>query len=445
MRDETLEWLAARDAAEAMAAGQLAARELTEACLAAIERQEATVGAWTFLDRDHALAQADRCDDLHRAGGPHGPLHGIPVGVKDILDTHDMPTEDGTPLHAGRTPRQDAAAVARLRQAGAIVMGKTVTTEFATYHPGKTANPLDPTRTPGGSSSGSAAAVAAGMVPLAIGTQTNGSVIRPASFCGVVGYKPTLGLIPRTGVLRQSPAFDQIGVFARNVPDAALLAECLIGHDPEDPATRATARPPLAATALAPPPVTPRLAFVPSPVWDRAEAETQEAFGELVAALGSGIERLDLPDRFAAAIDWHRTVMETDIALNLARDYDHGADRMSASLRGQIKRGRTAYGAYAYAEAIAAIGMLNDALDEAFFAYDAFVTPAAPGPAPRGLETTGDPIFCTLWTFCGLPAITLPLLQSSDGMPIGVQLVGPRGSDARLLRTAHWLMTLDLG
>lgn len=439
---EGLEWMAAADAAAAIAAGRLTSRELTEACLDSIARQEDTVGAWTYLDRDLALIQADMADDAHRSGRPHGPLHGVPVGVKDIFDTHDMPTGDGTPLHAGRTPRRDAAAVALLRQAGAVILGKTVTTEFAVYHPGKTANPRDPARTPGGSSSGSAAAVAAGMVPLALGTQTNGSVIRPAAFCGVVGFKPSFGLIPRTGALRQSAALDQIGVFARSVPDAALMAECLVGHDPGDPATRPR-RLPMAGLAASAPPVTPRLAFVPTPLWDQASTETHEAFGELAEALGGVIERYDLPSAFAGVIDLHRTVMETDLAVNLAREHEQAPEQISAVLRTMLDRGRSGYSSFDYARGIAAIESLNDALEEAFFTYDAFVTPATPGVAPLGLQATGSPVFCTIWTYLGLPAVTIPLLQGEQGLPMGVQLVGPRGSDARLLRTANWLFNYD--
>ncbi|MEK9969975.1 MAG: amidase, partial [Ferrovibrio sp.] len=438
-----LEWISATVAAAAIADGRLTSRELTEACLASIERQEGTVGAWSFLDRDHALRQAEMADDTHRAGLPHGPLHGVPVGVKDIFDTHDMPTGDGSPLHAGRLARQDAAAVSRLRQAGAVIMGKTVTTEFACYSPGKTANPHDPSRTPGGSSSGSAAAVAAGMVPLAIGSQTNGSVIRPASFCGTVGYKPTFGLIPRTGALRLSRALDHVGVFARSVEDAALIAECLIGFDAEDPDTRPVARPPLRSMARSAPPVTPRLAFAPSPVWDRADADTREAFGELAGALGSIVEQLPLSDSFASALNAHRIVMETDLAINLAREYDGSPDQISPQLRAMIARGRSGHSSFDYARAIESIGMLNTALDDVFFAYDAVITPAAPGEAPLGLDATGDPAFCTLWTFCGVPAVTVPLLQGANGMPIGVQLVGPRGSDARLLQIANWLSNYD--
>jgi Asp-tRNA(Asn)/Glu-tRNA(Gln) amidotransferase A subunit family amidase len=440
---EGLEQMTAVEAAAAIRDGRMTSRELTEACLARIERLEPTVEAWTFLDRNHALAQADAADDAHRRGRAQGPLHGVPVGVKDIFDTGDMPTEDGTVLHAGRTPRRDAAVVARLRQAGAVIMGKTVTTELAMYAPGKTANPHDPRRTPGGSSSGSAAAVASGMVPLALASQTNGSTIRPAAFCGIYGFKPTHGLIPRTGVLRLSRTLDQIGAYARSIEDIALMAECMIGFDEGDPDTRPVAPPPLLATARSEPPLPPRLAFVPSPVWDEADAETQEAFTELVDALGERISRLDLPGPFSNAIDWHRTIMETDLAVNLNEEYERGRDQLSAKLREMIERGHR-HSAYDYQRAVHAIPLLNDSLEEAFSSYDALLTPAAPGVAPLGLDGTGSPIFCSTWTLCGVPALTLPLLQNEAGLPMGVQLIGARGNDAKLLRTAQWLAKLDL-
>ncbi len=236
------------------------------------------VGAWAFLDAAYAREQAARCDRAIELGEPLGPLHGVPVAVKDVIDTADMPTEDGTVLHAGRRPHADATVVARLRQAGAIVLGKTVTAELALYHPGKTKNPHDPARTPGGSSQGSAAAVAAGMAPLAIGTQTNGSIVRPASYCGVVGFKPSHGLISRAGVLPLSAALDHVGVFATGVDDAARLAECLVGYDPRDPDTRPSAPPPLSRVAAEAPPLPPRLAFVKPAMWDDAAPETREAF-----------------------------------------------------------------------------------------------------------------------------------------------------------------------
>jgi Asp-tRNA(Asn)/Glu-tRNA(Gln) amidotransferase A subunit family amidase len=329
--------------------------------------------------------------------------------------------------------------VARLRAAGAVIMGKTVTTEYAYRQPGRTTNPHDAARTAGGSSSGSAAAVAAHMVPGAVGSQTNGSVIRPAAFCGVVGFKPTHGLVPRRGMLLLSRTLDHVGVFARTVPDAALLAETLAGFDEEDPDTRPLARPPLAAVTASEPPLPPRLAFVRTPAWEQAEPVTREAFAELGEVLGDAMAEVELGASFEAVVAMHRTIMEVEMAHNLRRDYEKGRDRLSPALREVIERGR-AQAAVDYAAAVAGIPALNDALEPLFDEFDAIVTPAAPGEAPQGLATTGDPIFCTIWTYLGTPAVTLPLLRSTAGMPLGVQLVARRSGDARLLRTARWLV-----
>jgi Asp-tRNA(Asn)/Glu-tRNA(Gln) amidotransferase A subunit family amidase len=430
--------LSLTEAAAGIRDGRFGALELVESCLQRIEEVEGKVQAWAFLDPEHARQQA-RDADLHRKQGRAiGPLHGVPIGIKDIFDTADMPTELGSPLWKGRTPRQDAAAVARLRAAGAVVMGKTVTTEYATRHPGKTTNPHDAGRTPGGSSSGSAAAVAAHMVPGAIGSQTGGSVIRPAAFCGVVGFKPTHGLIPRTGMLLLSRTLDHAGVFARTVEDAALLAEQLVGFDEEDADTRAVARPALAAVAVSAPPLPPRLAFVRSPAWEHAEPVTREAFAELVETLGETVTEVEIGADFGRGLDMHRVVSEAEIAHNLRRDYEKGGSQLSAGLRERIERGRR-HVAVDYLAALAAIPALTARLEPLFDEFDAILTPAAPGEAPRGLHSTGEPIFNALWTYLGTPAVTLPLLVSPAGLPLGVQLVGRRDNDARLLRTAHWL------
>ena len=407
------------------AAVPLTALAASEACLARVEAVDAQVQAWAYLDRDLVLAQA-RAVDARRE---RGPLHGVPVGVKDIIDTADMPTENGTVLHAGRRPRQDAAVVARLREAGAVIFGKTVTTELATYAPGKTRNPHHLAHTPGGSSSGSAAAVAAGMVPVAIGTQTNGSVIRPAAFCGVVGYKPGFGLIPREGILRQSPTLDQVGVFARSVTDAARLAAVLIGGD--------TGVQLIAAAAAAP--AVPGLGWMRTAAWPGAAGDTRAAFEDL--AHRHGLAEVVMPAVAASAWDWQRTVMEAEIAAHFVDEWAHGRDRLSASLCGQIERGR-ALAPQAVAAARARIATLNAAFDPIFDQVEALVTPAVPGTAPRGLDSTGDPVFCTLWTFAGLPAITLPLLKGANGLPLGVQLVARHGNDAGLIRAAAALWQL---
>jgi Asp-tRNA(Asn)/Glu-tRNA(Gln) amidotransferase A subunit family amidase len=430
--------LGAVEAVSAIREGRFSSEELVDACLARIEEVDPSVQAWAFLDPAYARERAREADEARRRGAPLGALHGVPVGVKDIIDTCDMPTEDGTVLHAGRRPRRDATVVSLLRQAGAIVLGKTVTTELAVYAPGKTRNPRDPERTPGGSSSGSAAAVAAEMVPLALGTQTNGSVIRPAAYCGVVGYKPTRGMISRAGVLRQSRLLDHVGVFARSLPDAALLAQELMVFDASDPDMRPLARPHLAAFVSGSPPLPPRFAFVRTPMWDQASADTRAAFAELVELLGDRVTEVTLPEPFADGVDLMRVIMEADLALSFAPEYERGAAQLSSTLREMLERGQR-YLAIDYNRAAARIPVYNEALDDVFHEFHAIVTPATTGEAPRGLASTGSPVFCTLWSLCGLPAVTVPLMKGVEGMPIGVQLVSRRGDDARLLQCARWL------
>ena len=270
--------MSALRAAQAIREGELTSEELVGACLARIAECEEQIGAWEHLDEEFALRQAREADLARREGKALGPLHGVPVGIKDVIDTADLPTENGSPLHAGRRPAEDAAVVSLLKSAGAVIMGKTVTTEFAVYHPGKTKNPHDPNRTPGGSSSGSAAAVASRMVPAAVGSQTNGSTIRPASFCGVCGFKPTHGSISRYGMLPQSRPIDHVGLFARSVEDLAFLGDQVMVFDARDPDMRPHAAPRLLETAASEPPVAPRFAFVKTPVWDQAEEDAQAAF-----------------------------------------------------------------------------------------------------------------------------------------------------------------------
>jgi Asp-tRNA(Asn)/Glu-tRNA(Gln) amidotransferase A subunit family amidase len=435
-----LNWLSATDAARAIRDGAVSSQQLVEACLARVREIDGQVEAWAFLDPQHALAQARAADERRSQGFPVGPLHGVPVGIKDIFDTSDMPTEDGTVLHAGRTPVNDATAVARLRAAGAVIMGKTVTTELAYFSPAKTRNPHNPDHTPGGSSSGSAAAVACGMVPLAIGSQTNGSVVRPAAYCGVYGFKPTHGLISRHGVLKLSRTLDHVGAFARSIEDLAVACETLVGWDEHDPDTRLTARIPFTDIAAAEPPLPPRLAFVKTPMWNETEPETREAFEELVAHLGDRVQEFPLPDSARHALEWHRTIMEAEMASNLATEYEKGSERLSEQMRALHERGR-ACSAFEYQAALARISPLVDGIGQLFDHYDAILTPAAAGTAPlRSQQSTGSPMFCTLWTLTGMPALNLPVMEGANRLPLGVQLVGPRHGDARLLRTARWLV-----
>jgi Asp-tRNA(Asn)/Glu-tRNA(Gln) amidotransferase A subunit family amidase len=430
--------VSASEAARLIRGGQVTAVELVQACLSRIGEREDEVQAWAFLDPEYAVAQARAADEFRLSGATIGALHGIPVGVKDIIDTADMPTENGSVLHAGRTPSRDASVVSLLRAAGAIVMGKTVTTEFATRTPGKTRNPHEPAHTPGGSSSGSAAAVAAGMVPLALGTQTGGSVIRPASYCGVFGLKPTHGLIPRAGMWQLSRSLDHVGLFARTLEDLALLLENVAGHDERDPDSRPRPRVPYGAVAAEEPPVTPMLAFVKTPRWGRVDADAREAFAELVEHLGDRIEDVDLFE--GEAPEWHRAIMDAEMAVNFAREWEHGRDRLSPPLRARIEHGHQVP-ARDYLDAQAQVRQLVSGYTELFEQrYDAILTPAAFGTAPAGLESTGDPGCNMLWTLCGMPAVTVPLMRGANGLPLGVQLVGPRHGDARLLRTARWLV-----
>ena len=435
--------LSASEAAQGIAAGELTSEGLVGSCLARIAEREETVRAWAFLDPDYALEQARAADALRRSGGPIGPLHGVPVGLKDIIDTRAMPCQNGTVLDAGRQPGRDATIVSLLREAGAVIMGKTVTTELAFFHPNKTRNPLDPSRTPGGSSSGSAAAVADRMVPLAIGTQTYGSLIRPASFCGVVGFKPSFGLISRHGLLTLSPALDTVGGFGRSVDDVALLCEALAGCDPNDPATEPRAHPRLLESARSEPPVTPSIAFVKSPAWEKADNDTRAGFDELVGGLAAACEEIELPEIFGQAHSLLHTLAAADMARLLGPYEKRGGEHLSQELRDQLCEGR-AVSAVDYNAARDGQEILTAGLDAIFDRFDAIVTTAARGQAPRELKTTGDPAFSVLWTYCGVPALNLPLLTGNDGLPIGVQVVGRRFDDARLLRTANWL-TQELG
>ena len=434
-----LNWLTATETARLIQDGAIKAEDHVRACVARIEETEPTVQAWAHFEAEDALNQARDADVRRMRGLPCGLLHGVAVGIKDIIDVRGVPTEDGTVLHAGRIARRDAAVVARLRESGAIIMGKTVTTELATYAPGKTRNPHDPAHTPGGSSSGSAAAVAAGMVPVALGSQTNGSIIRPASFCGVFGFKPSFGLVPRSGVLRLSRVLDHVGVFARSLEDIARVTELIAGFDEEDADTLPPrTRPPLAKVLAQEPPLPPRLALVRPPFWSKLDRDAQAAFEELAQLIGPEGQTIELPESSAQVIDWHRTIFEADLAAAFEREYETGAEQLSASLRGQIDRGRRAL-ALDYQKAVARIEIVNEGFDEIFENFDAIVTPATLGTAPKGIESTGDPLPATMWTYCGMPALAMPVARGENGLPLGIQLVGRRGDDARLLRTAGWL------
>ncbi len=412
--------LSARDIAREIAAGRLAAEAVVAACLDRIAAREAVVGAWHYLDPDAALAAARRCDGMP----PSGPLHGVPIAVKDLIDTVDMPTGYGSAIYEGHRPAADAACVALARAAGAIVLGKTVTTEFACFTAGKTANPRNPAHTPGGSSSGSAAAVADLMAPLALGTQTAGSVIRPAAFCGVVGYKPSFGVIPRAGVKMLADSLDTIGTMARNVADAAFLAGILGG------------RPALRHVAM--PEAMPRFGLYRTPMWEEAEPSAAAALDHARAALeraGAWVGEVAVPPEHRGLTAAQDAVMGFEAARGLAHERLQHSAELSPRLAQLLDAGMSV-GADAYEAALAETAAARSKLDGFFGPCDAMLTPAAPGEAPQGLGYTGNPVFNRMWTLLGVPCVTLPAIWSDSGLPTGIQLVGRPGRDAQLMAAA---------
>ncbi|AXS42434.1 amidase [Breoghania sp. L-A4] len=432
--------LSATEAARKIRDGLLTSESLVQACLARIKETDGQIKAWAQLDPERALAQAREMDEIRRAGRPMGALHGVPVGLKDIIDTADFPTERGTPIFAGRESGADATIVERLRDAGAVVLGKTVTTELAFLHPAQTRNPHNTEHTPGGSSSGSAAAVAAFHVPLAVGTQTNGSVIRPASFCGVHGFKPTRGVIARTGLLQTSQSLDQVGVFGRTLEDVALLTDAISGYDQRDALSYPRPRPHMLEGCRAEVPVEPSLAWFDLPFADRLTADGAAALNEVVEALGARVERLPSPPAFAGLVEVQRVIHEYEICRHLREVFEAHWDRISPSLQPVIERARGIPDAQ-YEDALGTMQAARDFFSVFFHDYDAVIAPSATGEAPPvSAGGTGDPVFCTIWTLAGLPCVSLPLLVGSRGLPIGVQLIGTYEADDRLLRTARWVV-----
>jgi Asp-tRNA(Asn)/Glu-tRNA(Gln) amidotransferase A subunit family amidase len=431
--------LTASEALALCARGKLTSVELVKSCLTQITETDDAISAWVYLYPGAAIAQAEDCDRIRKAGLAIGPLHGIPVGLKDIIDTADMPTARGTPIFRGRRSGNDARLVELLRGAGAVIMGKTVTTELAFVHPNATRNPHNADHTPGGSSSGSAAAVAACHVPLAIGTQTNGSVIRPASFCGTFGFKPTRGVISRAGVLQTSASLDQVGCFGRTLADVALLTDVIGGYDGRDSTSFAHPRPAMAAGAAAEAPVTPELIWFDLPFNDRLSEAAREGFDAVLDVLGPQVTRMAPADTLSNLVAVQARIHEYEICQHQAEVFDGHWDQISETLKPVITRGRQISQAE-YEDALAVKASAEAFFDDFFVEFDAIIAPAAAGEAPRfDAGGTGDPIFCTLWTLAGLPCVTLPLLVGETGLPIGVQLIGPVEKDDRLLRTARWL------
>ncbi|NOG70940.1 amidase [Roseicella sp. DB1501] len=407
--------------------GSLSAVALTEALLARIAAREPVLRAFAWLDPALALRQARALDAARRAGRGVGPLHGLALGVKDVLDTADQPSQYGSPAWAGHRPRSDAACVALGRRAGAVILGKTVTTEFATRHPGPTANPANPAHTPGGSSSGSAAGAAAGFFHAGFGTQTAGSIIRPAAFCGTVGFKPSYGTLHRAGMKVMSESLDTIGVITRSVGDAALVMGGLTGRDHGRPEAR--------------PGTAPRLGLCWGPTADQAAPETRALLERVAAAAGRAgaqIRPFEMPPAVVAGLQAHALVMNGESAAALAWELDHVAPLLSEGLRERLAWGR-GQGAAALAAAQAAFATARAAFRDLAGEVDAILTPSAPGEAPAGLGWTGDPAFNSLWTLLHLPCVTVPVGTGPQGLPLGVQVVAGFGQDAAALAWAEWI------
>jgi amidase len=412
--------LTASEAVARLTTGKLTAEALTQACLEQA-RAGADIKAWTWLDPEQALAQARAVD----RAGRKGRLAGVPVGIKDIIDTVDMPTEHGSPIYRGNRAFADAACVALIRAASGVILGKTVTTEFANRHPGATVHPHNADHTPGGSSSGSAAAVADFQVPLALGSQTGGSTIRPAAFCGVIGYKPSFGEFSRVGVKMQCHNLDTLGIICRSLEDVALLRGVLLAQEPS-PIDRESAPP--------------RIGFCRTPVWEDADGDTHallEHTAAVLAAAGATVRDVALSP--SDILDHHRRIFEFEAARNYAYEYEVHGEKLSEGLRdGLLARGR-ALPLAAYVEAIETAEAFRRKLDDVFAEVDLLLAPSAMGEAPEGLDSTGDARFNAIWTLAWTPCITLPAGNGRKGLPLGIQLIGPRFRDEALLDAAAWV------
>lgn len=427
MLNKPIHTFTASEIVEQIQAQNLTAETVVRACLEHIAAREPEVEAWQHLDPTLAIQQAKALDK----GPARGPMHGVPVGVKDIIDTADMPTAYGTPIHAGHRPHKDAACIALTRRAGGLIIGKTVSTEFANRYPGKTRHPMDPKRTPGGSSSGSAAAIADQMVPLALGTQTSGSTIRPAAYNGCFGYRPTWGDFRMTGVMEAAGSLDTLGLMARSVQDISLYRHVLIGQS-----TRVSTLKPHAPL---------RVGVCQTPFWDQADDATKaaiEATAKAMSKAGAKVTGLDLPHGFDSIDLTHQHVSSFEFVRNRAWEINHHFDEISQTLReNRLAHGESCSFAQ-YQEARQQCEQRRLKLEEIFKDYDVLLTPSAPGEAPIGLNATGSHAFSSIWTVCHTPSITLPLFHGENNLPIGVQLVTKRDTDDDLFAFALWTCAL---
>ena len=430
--------LSLEELANKIKSAQLTSVEVCEKYIQRIHKFEKDVKAWAHFDKKVLLEKASEADDHRRSGKPVGLLHGVPVAIKDIIGTVDMPTECGTVIRKGKSYSQNAEVVDLLHAAGAIVMGKTATSELAYLGPPATTNPHDKTRTPGGSSSGSAASVASYMAPASIGSQTGGSVIRPASYCGVVGYKPSYGLISRNGVLRTSYSLDQIGMFGRKVEDVAMLAKVLIKKDKYDPATIHYSTENILLETKKGPLFEPKFIFYKTDYWKIIDKKSRESFEYFIKSFKKNIEVFDTPSYFKDIHKYHQIIHETDLANNFSVYYKKFKKKLSKYMLDAISNGNK-YSAKEYAEAIDFMKRSYESYEEVFEDYHGVLSPSSPGVAPKGLKSTGTAEFNKVWSYLGTPCISLPLLEGENNLPLGVQLIGNKYDDHRFLGVAKWL------
>ena len=429
----------ARQYIDLMLEGTISSEQLVQHYLDTIDQTDGNIRAWANVDRSNAIGQAQSMDQLRKKGMPTGVLHGIPVGIKDIFDTSDYPTEMNCKAFADRRPSKDSAVVELLREAGAVIVGKTVTAELAYMHPPATRNPRNTEYGPGGSSSGSAAAVAAGQVPLAIGSQTHGSVIRPASYCGVYGYKPTRGVISRRGALKTSFNLDQVGMFALDLGDLALLGNVLGRYDSADELSYLRPRPDTLSGYQSEPPIEPVFAWFDLPYESRYSQALSEGIEEIIECLGGQVDRIPAPHSFVGLIESLRRIYSYELYRSLDGLDLLDSEFLSQTIRTSILEIKQITDEQ-YSDAIEAMHASENWFVNFFYDYDAILTPAAPGIAPKFGEGTGDPCCSTIWNLAGLPCISMPVLVGEEDMPIGLQLVGAAEQDDRLFRSARWLL-----
>ena len=417
---------------------QLSSVEVCEKYIERINKFEKDVKAWAHFDKKVLLEKAAEADEHRKSGKPVGSLHGVPIAVKDIIGTVDMPTECGTVIRKGKSYSQNAEIIDLLHSSGAIVMGKTATSELAYLGPSSTTNPHDKTRTPGGSSSGSAASVASFMAPASVGSQTGGSIIRPASYCGVVGYKPSYGLISRNGVLRTSYSLDHIGMFGRKVEDVAMLAKVLIKKDKFDPATIHYSTENILNETKKGPLFEPKFIFYKTDHWKIIDKKSKESFEYFIKSFKKNIEIFDTPSYFKDIHKYHQIIHETDLANNFSVYFKKFKKKLSKYMQDAIIRGNK-YSAKEYAEAIDFMKRSYESYQEVFEDYHGVLSPSSPGVAPKGLKSTGTAEFNKVWSYLGTPCISLPLLEGENNLPLGVQLIGDKYDDHRFLGVAKWL------